>query len=127
MILHSTVALTHELDNIPRAASELAEQTFSKIKLQDNSFGILLCDSDTDHQTLFNELKKKLDIPIIGGSTIGIITGEKGLTDMSASLMTITSEDAFFSFAASKPLTTENVTEEIEATYRNAPPFQRNR
>ncbi|MDR1978875.1 MAG: FIST C-terminal domain-containing protein [Synergistaceae bacterium] len=119
-MLKSTTVITDELDDIDAGTSELARKTLEKIELQSNSFALLLCDSDVDHEDFARKLHQKLGVPIVGFSSTAMISGQKGLTDMSAVLTTVTSDDVFFSMATSEPLTPENIVSQIELTYKRA-------
>ena len=119
-MIKSTVAVSHELDNVVLAAAELCGQTAQKLALAKNSFGLLICDSDAEHAELLAEIQKSLDIPIVGFTCTAMLTGEHGLADQAACLATITSDDVSFSVATSEPLTPGNVAEEIERTYKKA-------
>jgi hypothetical protein len=119
-MLKSTVAITEELDDIDAGTSALAETTLKNLKLQSNSFALLLCDSDVDHAEFAKELHRKLGVPVVGFSSTAMLCGQAGLTDMSAVLTTVTSDDVFFSIATSEPLTPDNIVRQIELTYRKA-------
>jgi hypothetical protein len=119
-MLKSTVAITYELDDISVGVSELVEETLDKLKLQDNSFGLLLCDSDVEHDKFVGELNRRLGVPIVGFSTTALFCGSTGLCDTAAILTTVTSDDVCFSLATSEPLSPDNVKEQIELTYNKA-------
>jgi hypothetical protein len=119
-MLKSTTAITDELDDIDTGTSELAENTLKNLKLQNNSFALLLCDSDVDHKKFVEKLHQKLGVPVVGFSSTAMICGQTGLTDMSAVLTTVTSDDVFFSMATSEPLTPDNIIPQIELTYKKA-------
>ncbi|MDR2179741.1 MAG: FIST C-terminal domain-containing protein [Synergistaceae bacterium] len=119
-MLKSTFAITTELDDIDAGSSQLAEETLNNLELQGSSLGLLLCDSDVDHEKFAKSLHRKLGIPIVGFSSTAMICGREGLIDMSAVLTTVTSDDVFFSVAASEPLTPDNAVSQIELTYKKA-------
>ncbi|MDR1914985.1 MAG: FIST C-terminal domain-containing protein [Synergistaceae bacterium] len=119
-MLKSTTVITEELDDIDAGTSELAEKTLKNLHMRSNGFALLLCDSDVDHEIFAHTLHQKLGVPIVGFSSTAMISGERGLTDMSAILTTVTSDDVFFSVATSEPLTPENVASQIERTYKKA-------
>ncbi len=119
-MIRSTVALTYELDDLQLAAKELAEQTRERLAFRENTFGLLICDSEVDHDAFAREIRQRLHVPIVGFSSTAGFTREEGLTDMSASLTTVTSDDMRFAVAVSDPLTSDNVVEQIDRTYRAA-------
>jgi hypothetical protein len=119
-MLKSTTAITYELDDIKAGTDELASNTHSGLKLAGNSFGLLLCDSDVDHETFVRELSTKIGAPIVGFSTTALFSGDEGLCDSAAILTTVTSDDVYFSLATSEPLTPGNVEKQIESTYKRA-------
>jgi hypothetical protein len=119
-MLKSTTAVTYELDDIQCGISELADETLRNIKTGKNSFGLLLCDSDADHSVLAAGLRQKLGIPIVGFSATSVFRGHDGFCDSAAILTTVTSDDARFSIAVSEPLTSGNITGQIEVTYNKA-------
>lgn len=119
-MIRSTVAVSYEVDDVKLAAAELCDSTLEKVELLKNSFGILICDSDTEHSLLLSEIRKKLDMPIVGFSSMTMFTGEHGMIDTAACLATLTSDDVFFSVATSAPLNLGNVESEIEKTYKKA-------
>jgi hypothetical protein len=119
-MLKSANAITTELDDIEAGTSELAEKTLEKLTLRKNSFALLLCDSDVDHEMFASKLHRKLGVPIVGFSSTAMISGEEGLVDMSAVLTTVTSDDVSFSLATSEPISQDNVVEQIERTYKQA-------
>ena len=119
-MIKSTVVVSHELDDVTLAAAELCDRTAQELAHAKNSFGLLICDSDAEHDELLAEIRKRLDIPIVGFTCTAMLTGEHGLADQAACLTTVTSDDVSFSVATSEPLTPENVAAEIERTYREA-------
>jgi hypothetical protein len=120
MMLKSTTAITYELDDIASGVDELAESTFERLELGSESFGLLLCDSDVDHEKFAGELARKMGVPIVGFSTTAMFSRDEGLCDSAAILTTVTSDDVCFSLATSEPLTPENVVSQIEGTYKRA-------
>lgn len=118
-MLNAFSAITYELDDIESGTSELAERILGNLKLQKNGFGLLLCDSDVDHDKFVRGLNERLGVPIVGFSTTAMLCA-KGLCDSAAILTMVTSDDVDFSLAVSDPLTQENVAEQIELTYHRA-------
>ncbi|MDR3076198.1 MAG: hypothetical protein LBU26_02760, partial [Synergistaceae bacterium] len=106
-MLKSTTVVTYELDDIKAGTDELARNTFEKLALGNSSFGLLLCDSDLDHSKFAGELSKKLGVPVVGFSSTAMFCGEEGLRDSVAILTTVTSDDTYFSIAASDPINPE--------------------
>ncbi|MDR2780762.1 MAG: hypothetical protein LBB28_06520, partial [Synergistaceae bacterium] len=78
-MLKSTIAVTYELDDIQAGISELADETLRGVKIGGNAFGLLLCDSDADHDALAAGLRRRLGIPIVGFSTTSMFCGSEGL------------------------------------------------
>ena len=119
-MIKSTIALSYELDDTALAAEELCEQTIQKLALSKNTFGLLICDSDTEHAGLLTEIRRRLDIPVVGFTSTAMLTGNHGMVDEAACLATVTSDDVSFAIATSEPLTPQNVQDEIERTYGRA-------
>ncbi|MDR1137543.1 MAG: FIST C-terminal domain-containing protein [Synergistaceae bacterium] len=119
-MLKSSTAITYELDDIQAGISELADEILRNMKFGKSGFGLLLCDSDTDHGALAAGLHHKLGVPIVGFSTTAMFSGSDGLCESTALLTAVTSDDVNFSIAVSEPLTVENVGERIESTYNRA-------
>ncbi|MDR1509794.1 MAG: FIST C-terminal domain-containing protein [Synergistaceae bacterium] len=119
-MLNSITAVTYELDDIQAGISELANETLRNIKFGRNSFGLLLCDSYSDHKALAEGLRQTLGIPIVGFSATAAFSGNGELCDSAAILTVVTSDDVHFSIAVSEPLTTDNILGQIESTYNKA-------
>jgi hypothetical protein len=119
VLIKSTVAITDELDDIEAGTSELAEATLGRLGSGANRIGLLLCDSDSKHDDFVKTLVRKLGYPVFGFTATALL-GAEGLIESAAVLTSMASDDVRFSYATSEPLTAENVSREIELTYRRA-------
>jgi hypothetical protein len=106
------------MDDMEKAAEELASGALKEFPLLSRSVGVLFCDFEMDHGALLAALGKKLPIDIVGCTTVASLEGKNGFLEMSAMLMVMTADDVQFVVALSDPFTPENVREEIEKTYR---------
>ena len=113
--MKSFVNVTEQIDDFPLAVEELLAGT-SPGELQRNAVGILLCYSDMDTAGLAAALSQKAKFPIIGCTAIALMENNRGLHDMAASLAVLTCDDCSFSVAVSDPITTSNVSEQIDKT-----------
>ncbi|MDR1979797.1 MAG: FIST C-terminal domain-containing protein [Synergistaceae bacterium] len=115
--MKSTVAVSYEMDDMEKAAEELASQVLQSLTLLTYSCGLLFCDSEVDHDALAAALKEKLPMPVVGCSTIATFNGKKGFQDMNVSLIVLTADDVRFAVSLSEPLTAEGVKKQIEDAY----------
>ena len=80
----------------------------------------MLSDSNADNAELFEELRGQLDMPLVGCSTMGVMTGRNDVGNLSGALVTLTSDEVAFSTSVSEPLTKDNAVFQIEETYKKA-------
>ncbi|MDR0389700.1 MAG: FIST C-terminal domain-containing protein [Spirochaetaceae bacterium] len=114
--MKSASALSFELDDPRETARELGESIRQKLTLQNNSFGVLFCDADTDGAALTAALKETLGIETAGMTTLAAIDGG-GREDAAALLTVFTGDDCVFSPAVSGPLDASNYEKIIAEAY----------
>lgn len=91
----SLQAVTKEIDNIDKAVKELSSQ-IDKSKLKKNACGIIFYDFETDGNALAKKLLEEFSFPIMGVSTIGMLTSNEYIQE-SMVLTVITADDCDFS------------------------------
>lgn len=107
---------TEEIDDLELAAAELHAK-LKDFHIMKNTLGIVFCDVETDEIALVEELHKYYDFPIIGATTVAMITTEHGYKDTGISLMVLTCDYGEFCADMTEELTAENAQEEITKTY----------
>ena len=115
-MIRSTVLYTEEIDDIELAAEELLSQA-SDFKLEENSFGIVFMDVETEYEELYEQLIKKWEIPFIGASAIGMLTGSGGYHKSGISIMLLTSSDCRFAVGMTQGLAAGNTSEPIREVF----------
>jgi hypothetical protein len=114
------MALTEEVDDAFAGASELTSRTLEKLELRTNSLALLFSDPDASHRELLAAIRSKINIPVVGVSAMSMISSERGLVDMAAIMVTLTSDDVSFSVAHTDPITRENASEQLRGAYGRA-------
>jgi hypothetical protein len=114
--MKSAVATSYELDDVEKAASELANSITRQLELMANSVGILLCDADVDGAALSAKLYERLGIEVAGMTTLASFD-PSGYHEGAIVLTVLTADDATFATAASAPLDDSYQTQ-IAETYR---------
>ncbi|MDR2528695.1 MAG: FIST C-terminal domain-containing protein [Synergistaceae bacterium] len=114
--MKSTLAVSYELDNVRKAANELASQV--RLPLAGNSCGLLFFDVATDAGALAAALEKKLSIPVVGCSTLATLDSKKGFQNFNVSLVVMTGDDVRFACALSGPA--GDAVERLGAAYGEA-------
>ena len=112
-------ALTTEIDDLDRAARDLTDQVNTDFPLLKNTCGILFCASDMDQKGLLKKIKEKFPYDIIGGTSVAVMTNEKGLNEMGICFMVLTADDCQFIAQASDPILAQpsEVEEEVRKLY----------
>lgn len=116
--MRSFVNVTEQIDDFSLAVEELLAGTAHDTLLK-NTVGILYCYSDMDTAGLAAALAAKAGFPILGCTAIAMMEHSRGLCDMAATLMVLTADDVNFATVVSDPITPENVTGQIDKTYRS--------
>lgn len=114
-MIRSIVLYTEEIDDLELATEELFSQA-SGFEPDDNTFGIICMDVDTDYPELYGRLREKWDFPIVGGTAIGTLTGKDGFCKTGISVMLLTSKDCSFAVGMTKGLTSDNYIEPVRET-----------
>ena len=115
-MMKSTVLYTEEIDDLDFAAEQLFSQA-SGFELLENSLGILFMDEDTEYAELYGLLRAKWDIPFVGATAVGMLTGSEGYCRSGISLMLLTSSDCRFAVGMTQNLSLENYYTPIRETY----------
>lgn len=110
-------ALTSEIDDIDSAVEDLMHQVNDGFTLLKNTCGILFCASDMDQKSLLEKLGEKFPYDIIGGTTIAVVTNEKGLCEMGICLMVFTADDCEFIAEISEPVQPDDVESAVAKVY----------
>lgn len=116
--MKSRVVYTSQIDDTALAARELIDKALDGFEPLKSSVGILYCYSDMEVGELAQYLRQGLDFDIIGCTCIASMEQEQGFHDMAATLTIITSDSHSIATAVSQPITPENVSGQIEQTYR---------
>lgn len=116
--MRSAVAITGEMDDMKRAADELSSGVLCSLPLPDRSCGIVFCDSEMDSRALMAGLKEKLQIPLVGCTTLACLDRQNGFQEMAATLIVLTADDVRFALSLSDPLTSQNAGEAIARAWR---------
>jgi len=118
--MRSATAVSHELDNIEAAASELAGQIREKLAFGRNSVAILHGQPDTETGRLSAALKRELGCHVIGGTAAGAaVLTSGGHHELAVALHVLTGDDCLFSPAISGSLA-DSPREEIRGAWEKA-------
>jgi hypothetical protein len=118
--MRSAIATTFELDDAREAAQELADSIQARLKLEEHSAGILLCDADADGAVISSELNRLLGIPVAGMTSLATFSPE-GYHEGAVVLTVLTASDVQFTLVASAPFD-DSYEEEMAQAYRRALP-----
>ncbi|MDR1615778.1 MAG: FIST C-terminal domain-containing protein [Syntrophomonadaceae bacterium] len=117
--MKSAVAMTYEMDDIGKAARQLADTVQKTLILEKNSIGILLCDADMDVSALTEQLKNMLGMDIAGMTTLATLAPD-GRHEMAAVLTVLTADHCAFFSAVSQNIAQGNSEHAITETYTAA-------
>ena len=118
--MKSVVVSTREIDNLEKAAQELAEQVTAKLTLADSAVGIVYCDADVEVAKLGALLHDNLGIDIAGLTTTATVERNTGYNDMGIQLTVLTGDDVQFSAVSTGDLDNKDFTQTIKDTYTAA-------
>jgi len=114
--MHSITVYTEEIDDLELAAEELHEQ-LKDFTIYKNTLGIIFCDVETDEHALVEELHKYYDFPLLGATSVAMITSCSGYRDTGISLMLLSCDICEYIADITEELTPENAEAEIKKTY----------
>ncbi len=101
--MKSALAVTHEVDDVSVAASDLVKQVQNTLPMMKNRCGILFAESGYDWKKLLPTLCKETETEIIGCTASAQISTQ-GYHSLSATLLVLGGEDCFFATAATQAL-----------------------
>ena len=106
--MESRVVYTEEVDDVEEAVKEIFDK-LSDFELQKNSLAIIFSEEEIDYPELYEALSEKWDFPIIGCTTMGILTSDgAGFKGDGMSLMVITGDECRFAADVTEELTLDN-------------------
>lgn len=110
--------VTHEVDDAALAASELSrlyrEQSGN---LGKNKAGLLFCYSDMEVEELALEVSKRIEIDIIGCTTIASMEKEEGFMELASVLVVLSADDADFATVQTEAIIPDNASLAVETGY----------
>ncbi|MDR1651031.1 MAG: FIST C-terminal domain-containing protein [Synergistaceae bacterium] len=117
--MKSASAISYEIEDWKETAASLSDTIRKKLPLRRNSIGVLFCDADTDGASLSGELKRLLDMDVVGMTTLAPID-EDGRHESAVVLSVLTADDCEFTTAVSEPLSegAEDTPRRIADAYR---------
>ncbi len=118
--MKSVSIYTEEMDDLEAGVQELSEKLQAKLKLLKNSCGLLFCDKDTDLEELMPYLKKTFAFPIMGCTSLAMLTREEGYRVSGLAMLVLTADDCEFSLAITETLSDENREQQIKEVYKQA-------
>ena len=118
--MRSAVAITHEIDDLELAVSELTLQIREKLQFERNSVGIAYCDADMDVARFGELLHAELGIDIVGCTTTATIGRYSGYNDMGALLSVLTADDVAFSIGSTGEVDSDNFEDAVKLAYKDA-------
>ena len=114
-MIKSKVLYTEEIDDMQLASEELFQQA-EGFELEKSSFGLIFMDVETEYDELYRVLKEKWDIPFVGVTAIGMLTGRDGYCKSGISVMLLTSSDCRFAVGMTQGLTADDYREPVRKT-----------
>ena len=118
--MRSIVAVTEEMDDAEAAARELFEGITALGPLEKNSCGIVYCDVEMPHESFMKSIKEKFPFDVIGCTSIANFDTDNGAQILSAVMVVLSGDDVSFGVSLSGPLTPDNLSGELEKSYRAA-------
>ena len=117
--MESRVVYTEEVDDVEEAVKEIFDR-FSDFKFQKNSLAIIFSEEEIDYSELYEALSQEWDFPIIGCTTMGILTSDgAGFKSDGMSLMVITGDECRFVADVTEELTLDNYQDVIGDMYHS--------
>ncbi|MBE7002701.1 MAG: hypothetical protein E7425_00240 [Ruminococcaceae bacterium] len=109
-------AYTEEIDDLDAAAEALLEQTEDFV-LAKNSMAILFAEEDTDYRALYTRLARYWDFPVMGCTSMAMLSGRKGYCRSGVSVLLLTADDCEFSVGTTGELDRGTYREQIAQLY----------
>ena len=116
--MRSITLYTEEIDDLDGAVEEFYAQTEGFV-FEKNTMGIFFAEEDLDYAEFYRILSMKWDFPIIGCTSMAMLTGEQGYCPTGMSLMILTGDDVEFSAGITEELDINNYKREMEKTYND--------
>ena len=110
---------TEEIDDIEEAVKEILTQA-KDFEFKKNSMAILFADEDMDYKELYKHLSREWSFPIIGCTTLAMLTGARGYVPSGIAILILSADDCEFSVGMTEELNVNNFKEEIKKTYQQA-------
>ena len=114
--MRSIVLHTEEIDDTSLAVEELSAQA-KDFEFEENSLGIIFMDEETEYEELYEEIRKKWDIPFVGATAIATLNGSTGYCRSGITIMLLTAKDVRFAVGMTPALSVDNYMEPIRETY----------
>ncbi len=114
--MDSIVLYTDEIDDLKEASEELFSQA-ADFPLKEHSLALVFTDEEVDYPELFHVLAARWHFPIVGCTTMGMLT-KSGFVGIGISVLLLSAEDCHFAVDMTGELDSSNYQEEITWTYR---------
>ena len=118
--MKSSIAISHEIDDLELAVKELTTQINERLNLSRNSIGVVYCDADVDVGKLGELLHRSLGMDIVGLTTTATIERNSGYNDMGILLSVMTANDVEFSVGYTGELENDSYPRAIKDAYKKA-------
>jgi hypothetical protein len=119
--MKSAVATSYELDDAAKAARQLAGSVRDSLAPMRHSVGLLFCDADADGAALTGELKRLLDMDVVGMTTLAALDSG-GRHEAAAVFLVLSADDCEFRAAVSGPLAAGDHERAISSAYESTVP-----
>jgi len=114
--MRSIVLHTEEIDDMELAVEELSSKA-EGFQLEENSFGIVFVDEETEYEELYEGIREKWDIPFVGATAIATLNDREGYCRSGITIMLLTASDVKFAVGMTPALSVDNYMEPIKETY----------
>lgn len=115
--MHSISVYTDEIDDLEAAAKDLADKIKNGLVLCKNTCAIMFCDIEADEQEFISEFKKYYDFPILGATSVAMLSSDNGYADIGISLLVLTADDCEFNVGITDEINIDNAEECIKKEY----------
>ncbi len=114
--MRSITLYTEEIDDLEEAVEELLSQV-GGFEFEKNTLGIFFSEEDLDYSEFYKVLSAKWSFPIIGCTSMAMLTDKQGYCPIGMSLMIMTGDDVEFAAGITGELDIDNYKTELETTY----------
>lgn len=106
--MRSISVYTEEIDDLESAAKDLADKISNGLELCKNTCAIMFCDIEADEQEFISEFKKYYDFPILGATSVAMLSSDVGYADIGISLLVLTADDCEFNVGITEEINFDN-------------------